>query len=272
VRYVILRDDDTSALTPVKCLERLYRPFLDRGLPVNLAVIPEVRTTVTCPDGRLEGYLAAGHPSPGAATVRLEESPGLVAFLRANRGFQIVQHGCFHDRFEFDRLDRKEAGSLLDLGRRRFLEAGLGAPRAFVAPHDRLSRAGLLSVAARFDLLSTGWFELGRVPRAWLPGYLVKKIRSAPHWRVGATSLLSHPGCLLSHTRPAGEILDALKREIRRRRVTVLVTHWWEYFRDATPDREFIGVLHATAGFLATEPGLRVITFAEAAGGGIPLD
>ena len=77
MRYVILRDDDTSALTPVKCLERLYRPFLDRGLPVNLAVIPEVRTTVTCPDGRLEGYLAAGHPSPGAATVRTTIFNGL---------------------------------------------------------------------------------------------------------------------------------------------------------------------------------------------------
>ena len=35
MRYVILRDDDTNALTPVDCLERLYRPFLNRGLPVN---------------------------------------------------------------------------------------------------------------------------------------------------------------------------------------------------------------------------------------------
>ena len=37
MRYVILRDDDTNALTPIECLETLYRPFLDRGLPVNLA-------------------------------------------------------------------------------------------------------------------------------------------------------------------------------------------------------------------------------------------
>jgi hypothetical protein len=52
---VILRDDDTCAFTPRACLERLYRPFLQRGLPVNLAVIPEVRTDVRTPDGRLEG-------------------------------------------------------------------------------------------------------------------------------------------------------------------------------------------------------------------------
>src|SRR5712671_5397940 len=60
MRYVILRDDDTNALTPVESLERLYRPFLDRGLPVNLAVIPNVATGTRMPDGRLEGYLAAG--------------------------------------------------------------------------------------------------------------------------------------------------------------------------------------------------------------------
>src|SRR5947207_294915 len=57
MRYVILRDDDTNALTPVDCLERLYRPFLDHGLPVNLAVIPDVATDATTPDGRREGFL-----------------------------------------------------------------------------------------------------------------------------------------------------------------------------------------------------------------------
>ena len=57
MRTVIIRDDDTNALTPVECLEKLYRPFLARGLPVNLATIPEVRTNVRLPDGRPEGYL-----------------------------------------------------------------------------------------------------------------------------------------------------------------------------------------------------------------------
>ena len=60
MHYVILRDDDTCALTPPACLERIYRPFLGRGMPVNLATIPEVRTDVRIPDGRLEGYLTAG--------------------------------------------------------------------------------------------------------------------------------------------------------------------------------------------------------------------
>ena len=59
MHYVILRDDDTNALTPVECLEQLYRPFLDRSLPVNLAVIPNVRTDTLSTDGVLEKYLLA---------------------------------------------------------------------------------------------------------------------------------------------------------------------------------------------------------------------
>ena len=59
MKYVIIRDDDTSALTPIDCLERLYRPFLDRKLPVCLATIPDVRSDVRYPgSGEPEGFLA----------------------------------------------------------------------------------------------------------------------------------------------------------------------------------------------------------------------
>src|SRR6185436_2469991 len=57
MHYVVLRDDDTNALTPIECLERLYRPFLDRGLAVNLATIPNVCTDVRYGEGILEGFL-----------------------------------------------------------------------------------------------------------------------------------------------------------------------------------------------------------------------
>ena len=96
MRYVILRDDDTNALTPVECLERLYRPFLDRNLPVNLALIPDVATNALPPDGKPEGFLFAKNGTR-AATVPIGESPKLVNYLRENAGYQVVQHGCHHD-------------------------------------------------------------------------------------------------------------------------------------------------------------------------------
>src|SRR5579864_3497979 len=100
MRYVILRDDDTNAFTPVECLERLYRPLLDRGLPVNLSVIPEVSTYATMADGRPEGFLVA-KTSQQRATVPIAANKELVAYVLANPAYHILQHGCHHDYLEF---------------------------------------------------------------------------------------------------------------------------------------------------------------------------
>src|SRR5687767_10452760 len=240
---VILRDDDTCALTSSGCLERLYRPFLDRGLPVNLAVIPEVRTDVRTPEGQLEGFLAAGAESFGPLAP-MAGNRALVDYLQAERGYHVVQHGCHHDYFEFGGCDRGELGRRLDHGARCLRDAGFERPATFVAPYDRISRPGYLEIAARFKVISSGWFEAGRVPLRWWPRYAMKKWTRFPHWRTRRTTLLSHPGCMLSFHRPRSEMFAAVRRSVESRALTVLVTHWWEYFRDGTPDEEFIGVLH----------------------------
>lgn len=260
MRYVVLRDDDTNALTPVSALETLYRPFLDRGLPVNLATIPEVSTDARTPSRAREGFL----PKEGWAwsgTVPLADNPELTRYLHDNPGYHIVQHGCHHDAFEFDNPDRAEVVRRIERGRRRLSEAGFGRVTTFVAPHDKLSRPAYEEVARRFPVISTGWFEWRRLPVAWRARYLLKKITRRPHWRTGGARLLSHPGCLLSYTRPGATILPLIQRAIEAQTVTVLVTHWWEYFRDGAPDRAFIRVLHDTAEYLANAPDVRVIPF-----------
>lgn len=265
MRYVILRDDDTNALTPVECLETLYRPFLARGLPVNLAVIPEVRTDACTPEGRREGFLFAakgGEP----ATMPLASNPGLTGYLRANAGFRIVQHGCHHDPFEFDVHHRAEVIRRFERGANCIREAGLKPAPAFVAPHDKFSSVAYLEAAHRFAVISSGWFEWRRVPPVWWPQYVWKKLTRRPHWRVGRTILLSHPGCLLSYTRDPRTILPAIKAAIERQRITVLVTHWWEYFRNGHADEPFVQVLHETAEYLASHPGIGVIGFDDLAG------
>jgi hypothetical protein len=261
MRYVIIRDDDTNALTPVACLEKLYRPFLERGLPVNLATVPEVKTDVRLPDGRLEGFLPATLAPKAGATAPLAENVELTSYLHANPGYQIVQHGCYHDYFEFDRTDRAEIVRRLELGKQRLSEAGFGNVNAFVAPHDKLSREAYQEVARRFRVISTGWFEWQRIPRAWMPLYIAKKLTGRPHWRVGRTRLLSHPGCLLSYMRPYDTMLETIQRAVAKRKVTVLVTHWWEYFRQGVTDEKFVRVLHDTAEWLASQQDICVTTF-----------
>ncbi|MCI0538881.1 MAG: DUF2334 domain-containing protein, partial [Verrucomicrobiales bacterium] len=142
MHYVVLRDDDTNALTPIECLERLYRPFLDRGLAVNLATIPNVGTDVRYGEGILEGFLIARN---GAARpfVPIGDNEKLVAYLRTNPTYHVVQHGCNHDfpkgRCEFDQSDRDDIVRRIERGCALLREAGLGTPETFVAPYDRFT-------------------------------------------------------------------------------------------------------------------------------------
>src|SRR5438477_438924 len=145
MRYVIIRDDDTNALTPVECLERLYRPFLDRGLPINLAVIPEVSTAAKMSDGKPEGFLLFKNGEPEAvaqasslqasrqpsrlrsstlisapsdsallSTIPIASNQELVQYLRDNVSYEIVQHGYHHDYLEFDSPSHPEIAHRLD--------------------------------------------------------------------------------------------------------------------------------------------------------------
>jgi hypothetical protein len=260
MRYVIIRDDDTCALTPVERLEELYRPFLDRGLPVNLATIPRVNTRAVWRDGSPEGFrvFATGQEP---AHLTLSEHPALLAYLAANPGYAPVLHGYEHTYLEFQRPDAADLARRLDHGLEIFAAAGLPRPTTFVAPYDQLSRAALREVTRRLPILSTGWFELGRLPLAWWPAYLGKRLRRTPHWHVGPTRLLTHPGCLLSHQRDFGAMLGTIQAAIAHSPLTVLVTHWWEYFHQGKRNAAYIDVLHQTAALLAGEPDLKVIRF-----------
>jgi predicted deacetylase len=260
MRYVILRDDDTNALTPVECLEKLYRPFLERGLPVNLAVIPNVRTDLRNRDGEPEGFLFARNKA-ASTTLPIGSNPELVGYLRKNPCYHIVQHGYDHTLNEFDLTGRDEIRRRLDEGARLLRQAGFPEPQAFVAPYDKLSRLSLVEATRRFRVVSTGWFELCRLPLAWWPRYALKKFSGLRHWRAGRALLLSHPGCLLSYHHERGTMLERVKETVAAGQLTVLVTHWWEYFRNGQPDEPFIRVLHETAAWLEQARDIAVVSF-----------
>nr|MBI4657996.1 DUF2334 domain-containing protein [Verrucomicrobiota bacterium] len=260
MHHVILRDDDTNALTPTECLERLYRPFLDRGFPVNLAVIPNVGTNVSRDDGSPEGYLL-DWKSVAAKSLPIGGNQQLVGYLRENRGYRIAQHGYQHTRDEFDSADGENIARRLDHGTTLLVEAGFDRPRSFIAPYDKISRRSYVEISRRFGVISTGWFESRRLPFAWWPGYILKRLSRKPHWRVGSTLLLSHPGCLLSYRRPYETMFDRVQLAIRSQPLTVLVTHWWEYFRENRPDERFIGILHEVAKLLDKPSEIKVTSF-----------
>lgn len=260
MNYVILRDDDTCALTPVRCLEHLYRPFLDRNLPVNLAVIPKVNTRATWADGSEEGFLFAKRgDEPSHLPIGAHRE--LLDYLLANPGFECVHHGFEHTYLEFNSDDQTSLARRLDEGVRCFGEAGITPPKTFVAPYDQISRAANLEIAKRFRTVSTGWFELGRTPHAWWPRLIFAKAMRRPHWQAGGLTQLSHAGCMLSHKRPVDTMLPLIRETVQKNRLTVLVTHWWEYFHRGKQNDSFIQTLHQTAEMLANLPEVRVIPF-----------
>lgn len=271
MRYIILRDDDTNALTPPECLEKLYRPWLERDLAVNLAAIPAVRTDAHRLDGLPEGFLIFGGKVPRTDWVPLGSCPRLTDYLQSNSGYHVVQHGYDHSLFEFAARDGRELARRIDEGARLFAEAGLPRSQTFVAPYDRFSRAGLRVAARRFRVVSSGWFELRSLPFRWWPTYVWRKISRRPHWRMDQSLFLTHPGCLLSCFRQRVGMLERIKDTIAGQQLTVLVTHWWEYFPGGRADEDFIGILHRVAAYLAAAADVRVITFGDLANGRVRL-
>ncbi len=100
----------------------------------------------------------------------------------------------------------------------------------------------------------------------------MKRLQHHPHWRAGGAILLSHPGCLLSYHHPYDGMAATVDRAVSGARLTVLVTHWWEYFRGGTADEKFIGVLHEVAERLAARNDVKVVSFSAVANGDVPLN
>jgi hypothetical protein len=67
-------------------------------------------------------------------------------------------------------------------------------------------------------------------------------------------------------------MLDTVKNAVQQSQLTVLVTHWWEYFREGKADDAFISVLHEVADYLASEKDVRVVSFRDVADGSVSLN
>jgi hypothetical protein len=76
----------------------------------------------------------------------------------------------------------------------------------------------------------------------------------------------------LSFKHDYDSMLNDIIGNIQSRRLTVLVTHWWEYFREGQPDERFITLLHLLAGYLRDNSDIKVIAFSDLANGHVTLN
>jgi Uncharacterized protein conserved in bacteria (DUF2334) len=269
MKYVILRDDDVNATTPISSIEPLYRPFLDRGLPVHLAIIPAVQMNILRLDGRRERFLYG--PEVGRDVEKpIEDNPQLLEYIRYNSHYTPIVHGFNHSfvngTFEFNCDNPKDVGLRLDQSLCLFGAAALGRPETFVAPQDQFSKAALVEILKRFRVFSTQYLNRHRLPYRYWPTYFCgKQLKSHRHLRLGASTILTHPGCLLSGAKSPVGMLENIQQSLRDGDVTVIVSHHWEYFfPNGTMNAALVEVLHAFADYLATAPDVRVIRMSEA--------
>lgn len=267
MHYVLLRDDDANAFTDPGLLKWLYAPFVERGQLIHLAAIPEVDPTILGPDGKREGFLPrnvkATEPTP------IGQNLTLCRLIADCPSFAVFQHGLSHayvdGHYEFDRDDAADLEERLIKGRRLLEEAGLGDIQGFVAPQDKMSATAAKLLARNFDLVSTGWFSVARLPRRMRAHYVVqqKALRQA-HWGYLGTAFLTHPGCILSYTRDPKTILPDLKAQIRSRPLTVVVSHHWEYVRTGKRNRPMIKALHDLSAWIEQSADVQVVTARQA--------
>jgi len=267
--FVIIRDDDVSALTPVEYLDILYRPFIERKIPVNLAVIPFVNTHAKTSHGHKEEFLLAQDHFAGRKilprNIAIGTNRELVNYLLDNKNYYIAQHGYQHDYSEFSMENCDEITRRLDTGMNLLVEAGFDRPTTFVAPHDIMSCTAISEVAKRYPIISKYQYKIGQIPYAWWPSYIwwTKIIRS-PHWKHNETFFLSRPlKTYLSSRFPIEDMFDSIVASIQSRTLTVLHTHWWAFFKHPHTSADFIAVLHRVADYLAQTSNVRAVFFKD---------
>lgn len=266
-----MQDDDVNAFTPIEFLEALYRPFFERSLPVVLAVIPFVYGTAFPSNEKFKDFLI-GENRDSDNYFSIGCNKPLVEYLLKNLGYEVVQHGCRHDRDEFLGNSRQEHISRIEEGRTLMLEAGFRAPNVFVAPSRKISRVAFEELLNAFQLISSSGYERSHVPYSYWMHYAYKKLMRLEHWKVGDTTLITGVGhYYFSQASSSSEILELLKRTIASRRLSVINSHWWEYFKEGKPNHQLIDTLHRFADYLAENPSIKVIVFSNLLDGTLPF-
>lgn len=261
-KYLILCVRGVSAATPIECLVKFCQPFFERAVPINVGVIPNINCASSLPDGspdpalyanilKKEGYLS------------ITTNTALIDHLKQHHAYEIVQNGCHHDYQEFYSSDQSLIMRSIEEGRSHMIEAGLGAPRAFLAPYDQLSSIALFEIAKHFNLISAAGYDTHTVPRAWLPQYAWKLAFQKHHWLVGQTLLLSHMVCSLAASKPPKEALEQLKRAMAAKPLNVINFYFWESVHDKSVGLPLIDMLQQFADHIVANVLIKVIVFSE---------
>lgn len=260
-KYVIICVRCVNALTPIEYLKALCQPFFERGLPINIGIVPNFNCSAQLPEGFAEQALVFfKYEKEGYLPIGCNHA--LINYLLQNHGCEVVQDGCNYDYGEFFSNDQPTIVQRIEEGKRHMIESGLGEAKAFLAPQDKLSSAAFIEIAKRFALISTNEYEGRHLPKKWLLHYAWKRMRKQHHWRIRNTLLLSHAVCRLS-TGSSSQFLESIERMIASNQLSVINFHWWESSQQGKINPAFLAMLDRLADYIVKNGMIKVIVFSQ---------
>jgi hypothetical protein len=233
-RMIVLRDDDISYFTEIDQFRTVHRLLLEKQVPFNIAVIPEVRADIQSMDGRFEGFIPpefSGKPDSHS----ISENTALVSFVQKHPFIEVAQHGFSHQKnargeAEFAQRDSADLKCRLEKGIGIIRQTFGGAPRFFVPPFDTVSAEALRMIHKRYDGISLSGFGHSILPMRLWPVFWIQKRMGHCLFRWGQFHLLQHPGLDFSF-RGMDPLFDSLLEEyLSTEDVLVLPLHSWNFF------------------------------------------
>ena len=230
MRRIIFRDDDTSFFTQPRHLEALYGRLWSAGLPVCLAVIPQIR-------GDTRVYWTRGnHHDPAIPPAFRGRGEGfsigdnreLCAFLDelARSGLvEICLHGLTHSFFEFTSHDSWRVGEMLDAALAIVNDAIPSAPvKTFIAPYDRLSPAAMRRlIELGFHIATQSW-NLAPLPELpQIAGHAAARLNAGQ-------SLFVCDDYVFTHRSDPAQSLARARQLLSENELTIISNHYWMFF------------------------------------------
>ena len=247
VKYAIIRDDDINFFTSVDRLDKIYREIFALRVPVNLSVIPSVRTRIKIKNNpysqhnglKYEPFISEEYRSKNSFFDVCENSE-LIQFIDEMREhIEILQHGFSHSPSEFSSLNPIELEQNIITGKRLLRQAFGVTPKFFSAPYNDYSPLSISIVKKHFLGATFGAFTLRNAVsrRSLLKMPVSMMVRYLNALRIGETFFLSNKFLLLGHNGASinpfmdvDQFKEDFKKRFNEQQVITVMQHSWEYF------------------------------------------
>ncbi len=246
MKYVLIRDDDVNYFTKTEDLNRVYGFIFEREIPINFAIIPNVDASAKTisnnyPENSYEPFITEEFRG-GKKQFQINKNLVLIKFLKSIKNAEFLLHGFTHKsesgNYEFKIEEESIIDEKLNRSSEIFELTFEKKPKTFVAPQDKYSIKSLVAIQKRFDIFSLGWIDKTNIPKSFLLNYYLMKLCRKNYILKGEFLILQHPGCQFSKFKEINKSSSILERYLNSNKITVIVVHHWEFFKDKKLNQE----------------------------------